>query len=122
MFHPRTSARQHGADLEILHGRERWKELAPFGYLADAEITYDMRIESGDVAAGKENLAGARPFDAGNGADKRRLAGAVGADHACDLAFCNFQRDRRERLRIGVIKVEVSDFEQRAHISTSSPR
>src|SRR5688500_6688478 len=45
MFHPRTGARQHGADLEILHCRERWKELAPFGYLADAEITYDMRIE-----------------------------------------------------------------------------
>jgi hypothetical protein len=55
--------------------------------LADAEIADLMGSEIGNLAAGESDRASARPFDAGNGADQRRLARAVGADDRHNFAL-----------------------------------
>jgi hypothetical protein len=37
-------ARKQGADLEVLLDAEAWKDLPPFGDLADTEARGDMRV------------------------------------------------------------------------------
>ena len=81
-------ARQHGAHLEVLEHRQAGKDLAAFGDLADAEVADRVRLQARRCRGRLEaDLAGARLLDAGDGADERGLAGAVGADDGDDLAF-----------------------------------
>ena len=51
---------------------------------------------------------GARPLDAGDGADQARLAGAVGADDGDELALLHVERDAVQRLRVAVEEIEAS--------------
>jgi hypothetical protein len=81
-----------------------------------------VRISAGDLAAAERDAPGARLLDARDGADERGLAGAVGADDGHDLALGHVERDRRERLRVAVVEIEVADLEHRRHSSVSSPR
>ena len=70
-----------------------------------------MGFERGDVSAGENNLAADRPFDSCDGADERRLAGAVGADQSDHRAFFNRQRDAGKRRGAAVVQGEVGDFQ-----------
>ena len=81
-----------------------------------------MRIEASNVTAGENNFACAQLLHAGDQADERGFAGAVGADDGDDLTFGNFEGDLCQSLRVTVKQVDVFDFEQRAHNSKSSPR
>src|SRR6266498_2534414 len=122
LFRPPPGARHHSAHLEVFNGGQSGEELTALGNLADAQITDFMRVESGDVAACECNLAAPNPFDTGDRVDERGFACAVGADDADDPAFRDFHRNACKRLRIAVKEVEVFDFQQRTHISESSPR
>ena len=57
---------------------------------------------------------------AGDGADERGLAGAVGADDGDDRALGDLERDAVERLRVAVEDIEVLDRQHQA--TASAPR
>jgi hypothetical protein len=90
--------------------------------LTDAEIADLVRIQAGDIASGKNNPAATRSLDTGDGADQRRLAGAVGADDGHDLVLEYFKRNGRKGWRVAIEQIEVFHFEQWGHSSKSSPR
>ncbi len=64
----------------------------------------------------------ARRRQAGDGAQRRRLAGAVGADQRDDLALVDRERDALERLDRAVGGADVLEFEQRRHAQPCFPR
>ena len=104
-----AGARQHGAHLEILVTRQGRKHLPAFGDLADAEIADAVARPAGDVGAAKHDAAARRRLHAGDGADQRGLAGAIGADDGDDLALRDLERHAVERLRVAIEQVEVFD-------------
>ena len=65
-----------------------------------------MRRFAGDRAALEGYFAAAWPMHAEDGADQRRLAGAVRADDGHHLARGHLKRHIIERLRIAVEQVE----------------
>ena len=56
---------------------------------------------------------------AGDGADQRGLAGAVGADDGDDLALRDLERDAVERLGVAVEEVEILDREHQPRASVA---
>jgi hypothetical protein len=62
----------------------------------------------------------ARLLDAGDGADQRTLARAVGADDGHDLALGDLERHAGQRLGVAVEEVEVLDLEKGAHHAGSA--
>ena len=122
-------ARQNRAYLEVFQNRQSREDLAALGDLPDAEVADMVRFATGDVGALEADASGARRFNAGDCADQRGLAGAVGADDRHNMAFWDFDRDAVERLRVSVEQIEVLDREENivrcgfeVHTSVSSPR
>jgi hypothetical protein len=74
---------------------------------------------AGDIDVAVENAAARRRLHAGNGADQRGLAGAIGANNGDDGALFDIERDAVERLGIAVEDIEVLDAE---HQTVSTPR
>ena len=70
----------------------------------------------------KTDVAGARRRQARDRAQRRRLAGAVGADQRDALALLDGQRDALERLDVAVVGVDVVDLEHRHQLTTASSR
>ncbi len=68
------------------------KELDVLEGPPDAEPADHIRLEPGDVMAVEQDTPGGRLHHAGNGVDEGRLAGAVGADQAADLAGLDVER------------------------------
>ena len=68
-----------------------------------------------DRLAVEQDLARARPGQAGDRAEHGRLARPVGADDGEDLAFFDGERDLEEGLKVAVEDVGVLHFEE-AHI------
>ncbi len=77
-----------------------------------------MAWPAGDIGAAIENAAAGRLQHAGDGADQRGLAGAIGTDDGDDRAFLDLERDAIERLGIAVEDVEVLDFQHQETAST----
>ena len=115
----RAGARQHGADVEVLGHRERGKDLAAFGHLAEAEVADAMARPAGNIGAAEDDAAARLRLHAGERADERRLAGAVGADDGDDRAFRDLERHAVERLHVAVEDIEVFDAQ---HHTASAPR
>ena len=115
---PRARARQHRAHLEVFGNRQRRENLPALGHLADAEIADAMARPAGDIGAAEQDAAARRPQHAGDGADQRGLAGAVGADDGDDRALLDVERHAVERLRVAVEHIEVFD----ARASHAPPR
>ncbi len=109
----RLGARQVAAELEVLAHRHAGEEAPPLRHDGDARRAEAMRRQARDVAAVKDEAAGARALDAGDGVDQRRLAGAVRADDREQLAGTNLDRDAPERRRRAVRDLEVAHFKQR---------
>jgi hypothetical protein len=91
----------------------RFSETVSVGKIWRPSATWPMpRLQTlcsaaGDVGAAKQDAAARRPEHAGDGADQRGLAGAVGADDGDDRAFGDLERHAVERLRVAVEHVEV---------------
>jgi len=81
-----------------------------------------MGLEPRDVASGEKYFSAARSPEAGDRLDQGCFARPVGANQADNLTLGNFEGDSRERVRLAVAEMEIPDFEQSAHSSTSSPR
>ena len=112
-----AGARQHGAHPQVLGDRERGENLAPFRHLAEAKLADLVARPAGNVLPAIEDTAARGLEHAGDGADERGLAGAVGADDGRDRALLDCERDAVERLGVAVEDVEVFD---RQHYSTAS--
>ena len=112
--------RQHRAHFEVLGDGERREHLAAFRDLPDAEIADAVRRQAGDVGAAQHDAAARRPVHAGDGADQRGLAGAVGADDGDDRAL----RRRRARRRRAPARRHGTrrGSRRRASSSASAPR
>ena len=79
-----------------------------------------MARPTGDVGAPEDDAAARRAMHAGDGADQRRLAGAVGAHDGDDAARLDVEGDAIERLRVAVEDIEGLDVEHQC--TASVPR
>ena len=99
----------------------RWKQRRPSG---DCEMPERGRSPAAAVARCSSPWKRIEPVrggvEAGDRAQRRRLAGAVGADQRDDLALLDRQRDALERLDVAVVGVDVLDLEQRHRLSPAS--
>ena len=86
----------------------RGEQAPAFGDDGDAGLAEAVRRELRDVAALEDDPAAARALDAGDGVDERRLAGAVRADDAEQLAGADVERHAPERRRRAVRDLEVA--------------
>jgi hypothetical protein len=86
--------------LGQLRASEAGREAAEDHVLAAGELAVEADAEREQRAHAPLDLdaAGGRRQDAGDRPHERRLAGAVGADHAHDLAVRDLERDALERL------------------------
>ncbi len=94
-----------GAHLEVLRHRHAREQPPPLRALRDAALDDRVRRRVGDVAALEADRALPRPVEAVDGAQGRRLAGAVRADQGHDLAGADAQRDALERVDGAVVDV-----------------
>ncbi len=91
----------------------RKKILRPFGTLRDA-LTYQLvRRNALYLLAREDDLALPRRQEAVDGAERRGLARAVGADQGDDLALLDVQGDPAQGLDVPVVAVHVLYLEQR---------
>ena len=82
-------SRRHGHQV-LAHGqcRELMRDLeGP----EQAPVEQLVGLEAGDVLTAEKDLPRVGREHAGNQVEQRRLAGAVGADQACDRALCDLQ-------------------------------
>ena len=78
-----------------------------------------MARPAGNIGIAENNAAARLALHAGDGADERRLAGAVGADNGDDRALFDLKRHAVERLHVAVKHIEVFDAQ---HHTASAPR
>ncbi len=79
----------------------------------DAAREHRVGTVPGDVFASEGDAAGGRRHQAGDGAQERGLAGAIGADQAGDLARRDREADVPEDAHVAVAGAEMLDGEQR---------
>src|SRR5439155_1727880 len=83
-----------------------------------------QRRHAGDVLAAEFHAPRARLDLAQDAVEQRRLARAVGADHADDLARADRQRDAVDGTDRAVVLLNALDFEERrlrGHLTASLP-
>ena len=74
-----------------------------------------LRPEARDRLAVEQDFAGRRFREAGDGAQRGRFAGAVGAEQRDHLPSSTAMRDAAQRFDLAVADDEIADFEQRHH-------
>src|SRR5690606_28260643 len=96
----------------VVLDRQLAEELAALGN--EAYAACDARLDFGgaEIVAGVAHAPGAGQ-QAHQGAEQRRLAGAVRADHGDDRSLLHAQRDAVQRLDLAVADFQLVDFEQR---------
>ena len=104
-------AARHGAELQVLLDRHAAEGAAPFRHMGDAEPRALLRRFSGERLAGEDDLAGGLDH-AGQRAQRRGLAGAVGAEKGGDVALDDVEVDPVQDLRRAVEGAELSGGEQ----------
>jgi hypothetical protein len=88
-----------GRRHDVLLDRHVQEEAQRLERARHAELRDPVRRQAHEVAAGEEDLAPVGPVDARDHVEERRLAGAVGADHADDLAFAHDEVEVTEHLQ-----------------------
>ena len=78
----------------------------------DAGLARPRRVPAGHRLAAHDDLAAGRRDHAGEDLDQRRLAGAVVADQADDLADVDVQADAAERVDVAVGLRDVAELDQ----------
>ena len=111
--------RPHLQVLLDVHPREH---PAALGALADAERHDLVRLAAVDPLAAQPDLALARSEEAGDRAQRRGLAGAVGPDQRDDLALIDREADAAQRVDRAVVGVDVLELEEGGHVRLPRPR
>ena len=102
-----------GEGAQVLEDAQVRKDLSAFGHQGDAGARHPVRRHPGDRPAGEGDLAGARPEQAHDRPHERRLAHAVAAQDADDLAGPDRQVDSEQDFAGAVARVQAADREQR---------
>ncbi len=112
---PRAVA-AHGpaAKLDVLGDRELGKGRAALGQQRNAVLHVTMRRQVRDLMITENDAAGFRLQEAGDGAQQRRLAGAVRAEDDGDAAGLRGEIDAAQhRMASGVAGDDVGDLQGR---------
>ena len=100
------------AHAEVLPDGQLREEAAALGNVRDAGARDRVRLAARDRLAVEDDLAGLA-HDSRDRAQRRRLAGAVGAEQRDDLAFLHRQRDAVQGLDRPVARLDVAQLKQR---------
>src|SRR6185295_14981564 len=100
------------AELEVLLDRHLGEGASALRHVRDAEPGDRFRPAAAERLAVEEDLAVALDR-ARDRAERRRLAGAVGAEHGDDLALLDRERDPFERPHLSVARLDVAELKQR---------
>ena len=102
-----------GAELEILGDRHGAEQLPAFRHQRKAARRLDVGRQPRHVLAVEHDAAAPRRDGAGDRAQRRGLAGAVGADDGGELAAPRLERNAPQHLHLAVAGFERFDLEQR---------
>src|SRR5262249_30206592 len=108
--------RPYGSVFSHRHGCERFDHLE---CAAHPEPRNPVRWLAGDRVAIERDAPGVRPVDAADAVEQRGLAGAVGPDHAKDLAFAHVEADLVQCGYAAEALGHAVDREQRRHTLVS---
>ena len=107
-------------DPQVLLDRERREEPPTLGDQRDPHLHAAVGGDAGDVGAVEADRARARPVGAGDRTQKRRLAGAVGADQRHGLPLGDAEGEVADRLEQAVAQRQMVERQQ-AH-AAAPPR
>ena len=107
-----SRALQPARHLEVLPHGERRERAHAAGHLEHAAPGDLGGRGGGHVDAVEDDRAAVGLDDPRDGAQQRRLAGAVGAEQGDDLALVHLEVDVEQHLHAAVADVEVADEEQ----------
>lgn len=85
------------ADEDVVHDAEIAEDAPELERARDASGREPFRRQTRDVTAFEANLASVGPVQPGDEIEQRRLAGAIGADDADELALGEIEVDRVDR-------------------------
>jgi hypothetical protein len=101
-----------GAEQQVFGDAHERKELAALGHLHDAERHAAVGGHAGEVLAVEQHTPAPRRHQPGDHAQRRALAGGVGADQCHHLAVRHLDGDREERLQVAIEGVDALKPEQ----------
>ena len=104
-----------GGNAQVLVDAEVGEGAAAFRYVADA-AAHDLLRRHADDRAAVELDRALRTHHAADGAQRRRLAGAVGAEQRGDAALRQREAHVVQRLRLSVVGLQALHLEQRCHV------
>src|SRR5262249_54059423 len=104
------------AELQIFTHREEGKDAPPLGNERNPQPRALMRGQTRDVLPAEMDRTGARQQGAGDGAQRCRFAGAVGADQCDYLALLERKSDIPASRALAVGEFESYRLEQRGHV------
>src|SRR5262249_32356554 len=116
LFHAATS--RVGAEAEVLPDGKLVERPPPFGHVRDAGACGSVG-PARKLRAVEEDVPGPA-HGAGDGTQRRRLAGAVRAEDGDELALADLEGDPVQRLHRPVTRLDAVELQERAH--ASAPR
>jgi hypothetical protein len=102
------------AEDQVIGDRHLAEQLALFRHKANAALDALLDIEAAKIDALLDDPSSRRQ-QAHEGAEQRRLAGAVGANHGDDLAGLEPQREAAHGFDLAVGDVKILDRKKRRH-------
>src|SRR4051794_30385269 len=103
---------RRGSEAQVLLDRQTGKNAAPFRHVGDAQADEGLRLRAMDRRAGKGDRASLGPHQAGDGAQRGRLAGSIRAEERDDLSFAHFERHAAKRADAAVRGVDIFEDEE----------
>jgi hypothetical protein len=103
------------AHLEILGDTHGAEHVALLGHEREAEPADLRRSLAGDILVLEQDMAGARPQQAGDQLEQRRLACAIGSDERHDLAGLDVQVGTLDDVLGGRISAAEAGDPKQAH-------
>ena len=118
LLHPVVGV-EEGAEAQVLLDRQVGEDLPALGRLGEAVADALVGRDGGEALAAEGDGAAGDRLDAGEAAQERRLAGAVGADDGDDLAGVDREVDAVQHLDAAVARAQALDVK---HGSPPLPR
>jgi hypothetical protein len=113
-------ATAHGAELQVLLHGHSGESSPPLRHVRNAEPHHILGRAAGDRLSVEHHLAGGADHSA-QGAERRRLAGAVGAQKCRDATLLDGKIEPVQDLDVTVGSAQITNVEQDRH-AAASPR
>ena len=103
-----------GAHPQVVEHGELREDAAPFGNVRNPGARHRLGAAR-PALAGERHIAVAA-HRSGHGAQRRRLAGAVGSEERDDLALVDGEGDSVQCLHLPVARVDIAKLQKRCHL------